>query len=56
MNMKMNRREFIGMSAAAAAMPVWRATTANFRDKNLKGVDLVGEEIRKWRNGASLQG
>jgi hypothetical protein len=27
----------------------WRSTTAKFRDKNLKGVDLVGEEIRKWR-------
>jgi hypothetical protein len=25
----------------------WRATTANFRDKNLKAVDLVGEEIKK---------
>lgn len=25
----------------------WRATTAEFRDKNLKGVDLAGDEIKK---------
>ena len=29
----------------------WRSTTAKFRDKNLKGVELVGEEIRKWNPG-----
>ena len=34
----------------------WRATTANFRDKNLKAVDLVGEEVAKWHNGASHRG